>query len=102
MTDNPYRPRLSKLGEVARHKVHAATPYLASQQLDAAAALLTEVYALGLRHRIRPQDWSAVASLPRECVDALAQRDPLAALRKRAPEPGTPEHHLSRTPGEER
>ncbi len=102
MTNNRYRARLSELTDLARQKIREDSPDLTPPQLAAATALLTEIYTAGLWHAIRPQDWSAVASLPRECVDALAQRDHLAALRKQAPEPWPLERIVSRTPGVER
>jgi hypothetical protein len=102
MTDKPRQARLSELTDLARQKVREASPDLTLSQLDAATALLTEVYAVGLRHRIRPQDWAAVASLPREFVDAVAQRDHLAVLRRQPPAPFSPERIVNRETGVER
>lgn len=44
------------------------------EQRDAATALLADLYVAGLRHGIRPQDWSAIAGLGHDCIDAIKQR----------------------------
>ncbi len=41
---------------------------------DAAAALLAELFTVGLRHGITPADWAAVAALPTSCLDACRAR----------------------------
>lgn len=44
------------------------------QVREAAAALLAELFAVGLRHGITPADLAAVAALPTSCLDACRER----------------------------
>ena len=77
---HPHLSRLAELTELARQKVRDTTRDLPTWQVEAAAALLTEIYGVGLRHGISPSDWSAVVNLLRDCLDALSQRDHCATL----------------------
>lgn len=52
---------------------------------DAAAALLTELFTVGLRRGITPADWAGVADLPTSCLDACRQRYARAATRDGTP-----------------
>lgn len=46
---------------------------LLPEERAAATALLTDVYAAGLRHGISPAVWASVGSLGHECVDAIKE-----------------------------
>lgn len=88
---------------LARTKIEACpsrTPDRAEVK-QAAAALLANLFTVGLRHGITPADWAAVAALPTSCLDACRLRQERAA-RLAAPSPrpmtlGTLTCHDSRT-----
>jgi hypothetical protein len=65
---------LSSLLAAAARRIQDTGRQLQPEERDAATALLTDLYAAGLRHGIRPQDWSAVGSLGDDCIDAIKQR----------------------------
>ncbi len=46
--------------------------------VDAATRLLVDLYRAGMKHGVSPDDWSFVASLGNECLDATRQ-----AVRRR-------------------
>lgn len=39
-----------------------------------AAAVLADLFAVGLRHGVSPADWAGVAALPTSCLDACRER----------------------------
>ena len=54
---------------------------------DAAAALLADLFTVGLRRGITPANW-AVAHLPTSCLDACRQRSVATAIREGTPPRG--------------
>lgn len=59
------------------------------EEREAGAALLTDLYAAGVRHGISPEDWSSVGSLGHDCIDVIKQRalqrEQAERLQRRAP-----------------
>ena len=47
---------------------------VSSDLRDAAAALLAELFTVGLRYGVTPADWAGVADLPSSCLDVCRQR----------------------------
>ena len=70
-----------ELRRIATSKTRGYGLELSPSQREAAAALLTDLYATGLRHGITPEDWAAVAGLDIECLDAIRWRDRATATR---------------------
>lgn len=61
---------------IARDKIDACPTYARNhvEVREAAAALLADLFAVGLRHGITPADWAAAAALPTSCLDACRER----------------------------
>ena len=69
---------------LAAHNKIDACPTLtpvSSDLRDAAAALLAELFTVGLRHGVTPADWAGVANLPTSCLDACRQCSARAVTR---------------------
>ncbi len=96
----------SELLLAARTKIDACptlTP-VSSDLRDAAAALLAELFTVGLRHGITPADWAAVAALPTSCLDACRARQArMSRLAAHAPQiPVSVESGMARARGRAR
>jgi len=65
----------------APNKIDACTTLtpVSGDLRDAAAALLAELFTVGLRRGITPADGAGVADLPTSCLDACRQRSARAA-----------------------
>lgn len=60
----------------ARDKIDAC-PAFAKDSVElreSAAALLADLFAVGIRYGITPAEWAAVAALPTSCLDACRER----------------------------
>lgn len=77
-------PQLLRLTHAKIDACHTLAPD-SSGLKDEAAALLAEVFLVGLKRGITPGDWAGVADLPTSCLDACRQRRAAAALRRTAP-----------------
>jgi hypothetical protein len=58
----------------AVHRILDTGRHLQPEEREAATVLLADLYAAGMRPRITPEDWSWVASLGQDCIDAIKQR----------------------------
>jgi hypothetical protein len=76
-----------ELRRIAASKTRGYGLELSPSQREAAAALLADIYATGLRHGITPEDWAAVAGLDIECLDAIRWRDRVNRSRPRVERP---------------
>ncbi|MFF8809907.1 hypothetical protein [Streptomyces omiyaensis] len=65
--------RIATRDQGARALYGARVLYVPSV-LDEAAELLSKLFAAGQEHRIEPEDWANVTSLPQGVLDALASR----------------------------
>lgn len=57
------------LRKLAQDKIVAETGKALDATGEAAAALLADLYAVGLVHGVTPQDWAWVTALPGACWD---------------------------------
>lgn len=69
------------LRKLAQDKIVAETSKALDATGEAAAALLADLYAVGLAHGVTPQDWAWVTTLPGACWDVSRE---LEARRRQA------------------